>query len=449
MTNLRSKPIRVILVLSMATVSTAASLLGAQWSQWGGPNRNFTVDNPRLADFWPKEGPKRLWHRKLGDGCSTIVCDEGVLYTMYRKGCTSDSEYTIAVDQATGKTIWEYENRTPRISSKEDGWGGEGPNSTPLVVGDYVYSIGLRGVIHCFDKKSGAVVWRRDLVTEFGSHAPSTAIGYSCSPIAYKNSVITSSGRDWTFHHENPSGGTGKMRDTDTKGTGHTYIALDQKTGVVLWRTLYFPADCSSPILIRFAGQDQLVGQTRTGLVGVNPENGSLLWRHAWPRENAYTTPVWDENGLVFYTTGAGDPGHVIRLLDRSGAITTEDVWSSQKMKSWVATPVLMGDYLVGGTGSDPGFLVAMHMQTGKVSSRERGYNGPSFVSAGDKLLILSQDGWLTLATLQSGSLTVLSKCKVAERYSFSVPTLAESTLYVRDRKHMMAFELGEADAGS
>ena len=449
MTNLRSRPIRIILIGGMTLVATAVSSFGAQWPQWGGPNRNFTVHTSGLADSWPQGGPKRIWQRKLGDGCSTIVCDDGVLYTMYRKAWTSDTEYTIAVDRPTGKTIWEYENRTPRISSKEDDWGGEGPNSTPLVVGDYLYSIGLRGVIHCFDKKSGSVVWRRDLLTEFGARVPETGIGYSCSPIAYKNSIITSSGRDWTFDPVGPTGDTVTMRDTDTKRNGHTFIALEQKTGAVLWRTLDLPADCSSPILIRFAGRSQLVGHTRTGLVGVNPENGSLLWRHAWPRENAYTTPVWDENALVFYTTGAGDPGHVIRLLNRNGAITTEEVWSSPKMKSWVATPVRMGDYLVGGTGSNPGFLVAVHMQTGKVSSRERGYNGPSIVRSGDKLLILSQDGWLTLATLFSGSLTVHSKCKVAERYSFSVPTLVDNVLYVRDRKHMMAFDIGQANAGS
>ena len=57
----------------------------AQWPQWGGPNRDFTVETSGLADTWPEDGPARLWHRELGDGYSAIVYDDGLLYTMYRK----------------------------------------------------------------------------------------------------------------------------------------------------------------------------------------------------------------------------------------------------------------------------------------------------------------------------------------------------------------------------
>ena len=63
----------------VATISVAAQ----DWPQWGGPNRDFTVTAPRLADAWPAGGPKRLWTRPLGAGHSSIVADGDRLYTMY------------------------------------------------------------------------------------------------------------------------------------------------------------------------------------------------------------------------------------------------------------------------------------------------------------------------------------------------------------------------------
>ena len=74
----------------------------AQWPQWGGPDRNFSVDVTGLAETWPDDGPKKLWTRPLGDGYSTIVADDGVLYTMYRN---DPAEFTIALNAKTGETI--------------------------------------------------------------------------------------------------------------------------------------------------------------------------------------------------------------------------------------------------------------------------------------------------------------------------------------------------------
>ena len=54
----------------------------------------------------------------------------------------------------------------------------------------------------------------------------------------------------------------------------------------------------------------------------------------------------------------------------------------------------------------------------------------------------------LTLATATPDGLTVHSQSKVTERYSFTVPTLVGHTLYVRDRKHIMALDLGKDSAG-
>ena len=57
---------------------------GSDWTQWGGPTRNFMVDSTGLASSWPSGGPKKLWTRPLGEGHSSILVEGNRLYTMYR-----------------------------------------------------------------------------------------------------------------------------------------------------------------------------------------------------------------------------------------------------------------------------------------------------------------------------------------------------------------------------
>ena len=76
--NLRSlSACLVCLSLTSATASGADS-----WSQWGGPRRNFHVQDVGLADRWPEAGPDILWRRQLGDGYSGIVYAAATLYTL-------------------------------------------------------------------------------------------------------------------------------------------------------------------------------------------------------------------------------------------------------------------------------------------------------------------------------------------------------------------------------
>src|SRR5712692_430261 len=123
-------------LLALVFTARAASL---DWPQWGGPNRNFVVDVTGLASAWPGSGPRQLWKRNLGEGYSAIVTDGTLLYTMYRKG---SQEVVAAIDAASGKTKWEYAYDTaiqPRMGMEN----GPGPHSTPLILGNQVYTIGI------------------------------------------------------------------------------------------------------------------------------------------------------------------------------------------------------------------------------------------------------------------------------------------------------------------
>ena len=108
------------LVIAIALSLTAVSLQAAgEWTQWGGPRRNFTSDSKGLATSWPASGPKQVWTRALGEGHSSILVDGSRLYTMYRPlGLISmirrsQEEVIISLDAATGKTLWEHRYPAP------------------------------------------------------------------------------------------------------------------------------------------------------------------------------------------------------------------------------------------------------------------------------------------------------------------------------------------------
>ena len=76
--------------LVLASLLLFAALIDIQaqsdWTQWGGPRRDFTTTSKGLAATWPTTGPKQLWTRPLGAGHSAILASGNTLYTMYTAG---------------------------------------------------------------------------------------------------------------------------------------------------------------------------------------------------------------------------------------------------------------------------------------------------------------------------------------------------------------------------
>src|SRR5579862_2341038 len=80
------------------------------WPVWGGKYRDFIVGAALLAEAWPASGPKKVWSRPLGDGYSAVAVERGVLYTAFRRAA---QDVIVALDAATGKTLWEYAYDNP------------------------------------------------------------------------------------------------------------------------------------------------------------------------------------------------------------------------------------------------------------------------------------------------------------------------------------------------
>jgi outer membrane protein assembly factor BamB len=402
------------LLLTMSVSALAQT--PAEWTQWGGPQRDFVSKSKGLASSWPQSGPKQLWTRPLGHGHSAIIVSGNTLYTMYSQG---EQEYVVALAAATGKTIWEYKYDAPTAGIDYE--YGFGPHATPLLVGDFLYTVGAVGNFHALNKKTGKVVWSHDLYKDLGGRKMGR--GYSCSPLSYNNTVIVSLG-----------------------GAGQAFVAFNQKDGKIVWKNQTLDPSPASPIIINVDGQDQLVVFTGKEVAGLDPNNGDLLWRHPHPTQYGLniSNPVWGPDNLLFISSAYDGGSRVLKLTQAAGKTTVNELWFHRRLRLHHGTAIRISDYVYASSGDfGPAFLSAVNIKTGEIAFQDRRFPKSNFVYADGKLIILDEDGNLALATVSPTGINVISKVSVLKHLAWTVPTLAGTKLYLRDRQTITALELG------
>ena len=335
------------------TPSTSRHSPPSRGRQWGGPTRNFIVKSTGLAEKWPETGPPVIWSRPLGTGHSAILVDDGRLFTMYRagngrakQGPWESEETVIAMDAATGKTLWEH--KYP--SRREDFSFGAGPHSTPLIVGDRLFTIGTQKQMFAFDKKSGKVLWSHDFVKDFNSHEllirPVVKTGYGCSPIAYRDTIICSVG-----------------------GPGQSVMAFRQSDGAVVWKSGDFLTSEAPPIMITLGGREQLVVFGGGTVNGMDPSNGKILWSHVHDPGNDLNcgTPLFGPDNILFVSSAYRAGSRAIQLKPDRDVTYAEELWFTNRVRFMFLNAIRVGDFVYGTTGDfGPAFLTALNIKTGQ-----------------------------------------------------------------------------------
>jgi outer membrane protein assembly factor BamB len=397
---------------------SAKSPAGIPWTQWGGPHRNFQTEASGLKDRWPAGGPKIMWKRPLGEGYSSPAVENNILYTMYGR---PREEVVLACDAATGKTLWEH--ATPmdfRSDAASD--MGNGPYSTPLIAGDRLFTTGVAGRLQSIDKKSGKLLWTQQLWLDH--KGTRLMYGYSSSPIAYRETVIV------------PVGGRGKA-----------VMAFRQQDGSVAWAKNNFDNAYSSPLLIDVDGLEQLAVLMDGAVFGVNPQNGDLQWETPFQASYgiAVATPVWGPDNLLFFSAEY-DAGAKVMHLQRDGLHTkATEVWASNRLRLHHGNAMRIGDtvyFSSGGKGS-VAILTAVDVRSGKILWQDRSVPKATFVWADKKLITLDGDGNLMLAQPSPEGFKIVAKAELLTSLSWTPPALVGTRLYIRDRRNMMAVDLG------
>lgn len=424
---LRTLAIAMTLALPCFVPHLVTAQAAQAWTEWGGPHRNFMSDATGLASSWPDGGPRRRWTRTLGEGHSAVLAEDGRLYTMYRplgsspRTQRSQEEVIVALDASSGNTVWEF--KYPASTSGVDFSEGAGPHSTPLIVGSRLFAASSRRELFALDKATGRVIWSHDFIKELGAPAPDR--GFAASPLAYRDTVILTVG-----------------------GAGQAVAAFNQQTGAVVWKSGNIEHSPASPLLIEVDGQTQLVVFGGDRIAGMDPATGRLLWSH--PHRTDWglniSTPVWSSTDhLLLMSSAYGTGSRAIELRQAAGKTTVTERWAVPRVRVHIGTILRIGDYAYASSGDfGPAFLTAMNVKTGAIAWQDRGFARAQLLYADGKLIILDEDGTLGLATVSAQGLNVLARASILENRAWTPPTLVGTTLYVRDRKTIAAYELGK-----
>jgi outer membrane protein assembly factor BamB len=395
-----------IILLCLGLQATAQS---SDWPQWRGPNRDGISKETGLLKQWPSQGPPLVWKAAgAGRGYSSMAISNGKLFTM---GLRGDREFVLAFDVATGKEIWAVAHGSAYRDSR-----GDGPRGTPTVDGDKLYALGGNGDLSCLDVKTGRILWAMNILQKFGGE--NISWGISESPLVIGEKLLVNAG-----------------------GPGASIVALNKKDGSLIWKSQSDKAGYSSGVPVNLGKTTQVVFFTQQRALGLDPNDGKLLWEYPRPANDVanVATPVVRGNRVFIssdYGTGAG-------LVEIKADGKASEVYFTKEMRNHHSSSVLVGDYLYGFSSS---ILMAMRFDTGEIAWRDRSVGKGSLVYADGHLYCFSENGVVGLveATPEGYRETGRFRIQQDSLPTWTHPVVAGGRLYLRDQDTIYAFDVRE-----
>ena len=407
-------------VLSLAIGLPA---FAADWPQWRGPHRDGHSAETGLLKEWPKEGPKRLWQvTDLGTGYATPAIVNGRIYVLANEGM--ENEFVQARDVKDGKKLWS--TRLGNVGKPDQQPKFPAARSTPTVDGELMYVLGSDGDLACLETASGKVRWQKNIRTELGGKPGNWA--YAESPLVDGGAVICTPG-----------------------GSEATLVALQKKTGEVLWKCALPEGDeagYASAQVLEVGGVRQYVQLVQKGLVGVEAKSGKFLWRYgkATSRYNAnIPTPV--VVGDTVYVGSAGTGGGAVKLKAKDGGFEAEQLYFEAKLPTAIGGALKIGDHLFGTTAQA---MLCVDFATGQVKWEDRALGAASLCFAEGRLYLHGENGDVALVEASAegyrerGRFTPPDQPKRAAgmEKAWAYPVVAEGRLLIRDHASLWCYDV-------
>jgi outer membrane protein assembly factor BamB len=397
----------------MLALALGAHATAADWPQILGPGRNGIYGGIPLSEAWGTAGPRVVWRKPIGQGLSGPVVAQNRVILFHR---VANTEVVEAIDAASGKTQWQY---TYPTSYRDDFGFDEGPRAVPVVANGVVYTFGAEGQLHAVDLASGKKIWSEDTMRRFG--VPKGFFGAAGSPLVEDGRVIANIG-----------------------GKNAGIVAFDAKTGKVLWTATEDAASYSSGIAATIAGRRTAVFLTRHELVGLDPAAGQVRFQRPWRARQAASvnaaTPI--VNGDFIFVSAEYGPGAGVLRFDGS---KLTDVWSSDDVLSnHYATSVYSDGYLYGFHGRQEfgQSFRAVEFQTGKVRWSQDRFGAGSVTLAGNRLLILRENGEMVLAAASPDGFKPLARAQILPATVRAYPAVADAMVYMRNDNTLVCLDL-------
>ena len=395
---------------SVALVLACGAVRGADWPAFMGPNGDGTVKDAKVARTWPGDGPPVLWTVDIGPGFGGPAIANGKVYLLDRVSGRSD--VLRVFDLKTGKELWASSYRAPgRVSHP-------GSRSTPFVDGQYVYTVGTFGHLHCFDMKALKVLWSTDISQTLG--AKRGGWGSAQSPLVMGDLVIVS-----------------------VQGREHGLAALNKLTGKVVWQSGPIGgSDCySSPMSATIGGVKQIVMFQNGVVAGLAPADGKMLWKYTgYSNRRPIPNPVVMPDGRIFITGGYGGGCAMIRVTKSGDTFTVTELFRDKRSGSKVPPAVYHDGHIYSNTEIGDGLqCISADGQVKWKTGRKLSLSLGSLLIADDLIFVLGgSSGVLHLVEASPKGFKELAQAKLLGGKEIWAPmALSNGLLVIRDQKQM------------
>ena len=393
----------VVVLFLAATVASAQ-----EWTQWRGPARDGSVSAKDAPAAWP-ETLKRSWRVEIGEGYSSPVVTNGHVFVHVRK---DPEEIVESINLADGKVLWQQKYQAVFQKNQYAVEMAKGPNSTPLVVGNRLFTLGVTGILNAWDTATGKLLWTRDF-----SKAIDTSklfCGTAASPLIVDGRLVVQVGSD--IH-------------------GGQVLALNPATGATEWEWHGLGPGYASPVLIEVDGSKQIVSMTEGSIVGIEAKTGKELWTVAFPNEwhENTATPLWTGTSLIVSSTQMGT--HAYALKQTAGKWEASEVWKNPDITMHMSSPVFGDGLIYGHSPKKKGQFFALDAKTGAVRWTTEGREGEhaSLLLTPQNVVFLTNSADLIVAKRNTPAFVVERRYEVAEASTFAMPVLLGSNILVRD----------------
>ncbi len=400
-------------VLALIFLTSTITINAQEWTQWRGPARDGSVSAKNVPGKWP-ESWQRAWRVEIGEGYSSPVVAGGRVFIHGRR---DPEEIVTAINLADGKVIWAHQYQAVFKKNQYAVEMAKGPNSTPLVIGNRLFTLGVTGILNAWDTATGKLLWTHDYSKSIDTSK--MFCGTAASPLAVDGRVVVQVGSD--IH-------------------GGQILALNPASGATEWEWKGLGPGYASPVVVDLGGTHHLVTMTQGSIVGVDAKTGKELWTVAFPDEwhENITTPIWTGTNLVVSGTRAGT--HAYSLMQSGGKWQATETWKNPDVAMYMSSPVFGDGLIYGHSSKKKGQFVAVDAKTGALKWATEGREGEhaSFLLTPQHVIILTNGADLIVAKRNTAAFAVEKRYEVADAATWAMPVLLGSKILVRDATGLM-----------
>ncbi len=394
----------------LPTAEALPKMLGVYWTDFRGPRRDGRYDQMPILIDWPSQGLPLLWRQPIGGGYGSFVAAHGRAFTIEQR---RHQEVVSAYDINTGRELW-----THRWDAEfHESMGGEGPRATPTWDEGRLYALGATGELRCLEAETGKLTWSRNILKD--NQAENLTWGMSASPLIADEKVVVL-----------PGGPSGK-----------SVAAYHKLTGQPIWKVLDDKQAYTSPMLVTLAGKRQILVVSARRALGLDVEDGSLLWDYPWVTSHDVNSaqPIVLGENRFFISAGYGHGAAVVEVSRTDTGFAASTVWENNRLKNKFNSSVLYNGRIY---GLDEAILACIDAGNGELKWKGGRYGYGQLLLANGHLIVLTESGELVLVKAAPERHQEVARFAAIEGKTWNHPAIADGRLLVRNTTQMACFNI-------